>query len=124
MSGNHALLDSNIIIHISKGTLDMESMTGSDYTFSISVVTYMEVMGYAFNDEDEKTLIENLLKQFKVLYIDRDIADEVVSIRARRRIKLPDAIIFATAKIHKCVLFTRNIEDFKNIDTDVSVISP
>ncbi|TAH21660.1 MAG: PIN domain-containing protein [Cytophagales bacterium] len=37
---------------------------------------------------------------------------EVIAIRQRYSIKLPDAIILATAKISKCELISNNSKDF------------
>jgi len=47
----------------------------------------------------------------------------VISIRKIHRIKLPDAIIAATALVNGLELVTRNINDFKNID-GLNLINP
>lgn len=92
--------------------------------FFISIITYMEVLGYKFEDQDEEKLIIQLLGQFEIIHLNMEIAKEVISIKQRKKIKLPDAIIFATAKMHKCELMTHNIDDFKNIDETVKIIKP
>jgi predicted nucleic acid-binding protein len=40
------------------------------------------------------------------------IAEEAVQVRNSKRLKLPDAIILATARVHGCQLVTRNSKDF------------
>ena len=50
-----------------------------------------------------------------MIYIDEEIVREVVSIRTRCKIKLPDAIIAATAKVRELRLITRNADDFKAV---------
>ena len=55
-----------------------------------------------------------------MLYIDREIADKVVEIRKKGHIKLPDAIIAATAMSNELFLITRNIDDFKKIEVSIS----
>jgi len=56
---------------------------------------------------------------FSTIYIDQEIADKVVEIRKHHRIKLPDAIIAATAMAGNLVLISRNTDDFKNLDLKV-----
>ena len=42
----------------------------------------------------------------------KDVAELAVAIRAQRGIKLPDAIIEATAQVENRLLLTRNVKDF------------
>lgn len=65
-----------------------------------------------------------MLDQFEILHLDLDIAKEVISIRQKKKIKLPDAIIFATAKKNEGDLMTYNVDDFKNIDRKMKIIKP
>ncbi|GAA5252227.1 PIN domain-containing protein [Candidatus Rickettsia kedanie] len=44
--------------------------------------------------------------------LNEEIADIAVIIRKENRIKLPDAIIWATAKYSNSLLVTRNTKDF------------
>ncbi|HRI59488.1 MAG TPA: PIN domain-containing protein [Saprospiraceae bacterium] len=44
-----------------------------------------------------------------------DIANQTISIRKSVKIKLPDAVIAATALIHGLELISRNEADFKKI---------
>ena len=53
-----------------------------------------------------------------------EIAENVILIRQRKKIKLPDAIILATAKFLNCPLMTRNVEDFQGILTEVNIVNP
>jgi len=49
MNGNRALLDSNIIIYLSKREVPLSFLDQFDEHY-ISVITYMEVLGYQFRD--------------------------------------------------------------------------
>jgi predicted nucleic acid-binding protein len=55
-----------------------------------------------------------------MLYIDRKIADKVIEIRKKNRLKLPDAIIAATAMSKGLFLITRNTDDFRKIEVSIS----
>ncbi len=124
MNGNKALFDSNIIIYLSKDLIDIDKILRNYDEFYISIITYIEVLGFKFNNDIEKKIIEKLLNQFKIIHLDLNIAEITISIRQKKKIKLPDAIIFATAKKNNCDLITFNIDDFKNIDKETKVIKP
>ncbi len=111
-----ALLDSNIIIDIAKENLDVSNINGFQ-SYSISVITYMETLGYSFGSTDEKDKIESILSCFEMVYLDEAIVKSVIEIRSKNKIKLPDAIIAATANVQNSTLLTRNIKDFDGIAT-------
>ncbi len=123
MSGK-ILLDSNIIIYLSKGELDRDKIFDDKNIYFISVISYMETLGFQFETIREKEFIRDILSLFKIIYIDRKIAEKVVEIRQHKKIRLPDAVIAATALVKKCNLITRNINDFKNIDDKLNIINP
>ncbi len=123
MSGN-VLLDSNIIVYLSKGELDNETFFDENKTYCVSVISYMETLGFAFETAREKQFVQHLLSLFEVLYIDKPIADKVVEIRQKKKVKLPDAIIAATALEKQCTLVTRNVDDFKHLDSTLHIINP
>jgi predicted nucleic acid-binding protein len=124
MSGNKVVLDSNIIIYLSKGLLNIEDISQRYYSFYISIISYMEVLGYQFSDEGEKEIIKELLSNFEIIYINSEIAENVILIRQHKKVKLPDAIILATAKFLDCPLMTRNVDDFKDILEEVNIVNP
>jgi len=115
MNGNNAILDSNILIYLSKNELPLAFLDQFDALF-ISVISYMEVLGYAFRNSEEENFVKEIIDLFDVRFINQEIAEIVIKYRKRYRIKLPDAIIAATAEADGCCLVTRNIGDFKNID--------
>lgn len=52
------------------------------------------------------------------------IADIAIDIRSQIKIKLPDALIFATAEYMGIDLITSDIEDFYKIESNVKIIKP
>ena len=80
----------------------------------------MEVLGYQFRDPKEEEFIREMIEIFRILFIDQKIADMVIDIRRKRRIKLPDAIIAATAKALNLCLVTRNIDDFEKVEIQIA----
>lgn len=114
MNGKRALFDSNIIIYLSRRQLDPSFCDKFD-DLKISIITYMEILGYDFNDPIEEQFIKELLSVFQIIYVNREIADIVVQIRKSHKVKLPDAIIAATAINQQSILVTRNIKDFEKL---------
>lgn len=121
MNGNSALLDSNIIIYLSKRELPFTFLDKFDKLL-ISVISYMEVLGFKFRNKEEENFVKELIDLFEVQFIDRNVAEKAIEIRKQNRIKLPDAIIAATATMENLCLVTRNIEDFKNLD--IKILNP
>ena len=123
MSGVRGLIDTNILIYLSKGLLD-ESVLFTKYDeLLISRITHMEVLGFSFQNEEEE-LVKKLVDQFGVLEINSQVGDVVIEIRKKKKIKLPDAIIYATAKVNKCALITANTKDFNKIKKGVTLFNP
>lgn len=46
------ILDSNIIIYLSKNLLDIDRVFKSDEIYAVSVISYMEVLGYDFKTQE------------------------------------------------------------------------
>ena len=121
MSGEKVLFDSNVIIYLSKRELSRDYIDQFD-DIRISVITYMEILGFRFRSEQEENLVNELVGLFETVFISPAIADKVIEIRKNYTIKLPDAIIAATAICENLSLVTRNISDFRDIG--VSLIDP
>lgn len=125
MSGNKvAVFDSNIFIYLSKGQLDFSAIATRYNKIYVSVVTYMEVLGFNFPNPAEETLLINLFQQFEIVHTDTDLAKQVVAYRKLKKIKIPDAIILATADKLGAELVTVNESDFKGIDNSVALFKP
>ena len=57
----------------------------------------MELLGFHRITQNEEILIKQKLEHFSYLPLTKDIEDRVIDLRQSRKIKLPDAIIAATA---------------------------
>ncbi|OFX26035.1 MAG: hypothetical protein A2033_19540 [Bacteroidetes bacterium GWA2_31_9] len=123
MNGNKFLFDSNILIYLSKGLLDVKTFTNKDDVPYVSVITYMEVMGYTFKSIKEEHLINQFCEGAYIIQLSDKIIKNVIDLRKEYKIKLPDAIIAATAIENKLKLVTRNIGDFKNIPK-LNIVNP
>ena len=125
MNGNNVgLLDSNVIIDAAKGIVSIERIVDRYNFLYTSIINYVEVLGYNFADDNEKKSIIGILNNIPVINLDTEIADIAIQFRKRRKIKLPDALIAATAKKIDAEIITRNISDFQNLDTELIITEP
>ena len=109
MSGNkNVILDSNIVIYLSQKKLSIDEIFQENREYSISLVTYMEILSYNFPSTEEEDFVRKLLSLFKIIDITKKIAQEVIRLKKKRKIKLPDAIIVATALVENAVLYTND----------------
>ncbi len=124
MSGKRLVIDSDIIIFASKGQIDVNQLLEDFDKFYVSIITYMEVYGYQFESEDEKLLLDELFVNLEIVDVNKPITDQVVIYRIdnSKKIKLPDAIILATANYLKADLITNNTKDFENFDDNVKLL--
>lgn len=81
-------------------------------------------MGYRFETTDDKLFTEQICKAFKVIELDQLIVNRTIELRQKYQVKLPDAIIYATAFISGKPLMTNNIRDFLNLDGSVTLLNP
>ena len=125
MNGNSSVLDSSAVIFASKQKIDTNELLSRYDKFYVSIITYMEVYAYEFEDETEKNLIGELFANLEITEINKKIADQAIIYRKNKikKIKLPDAIILATTKYVNADLLTDDWDDFQNIDSSVNVLS-
>ncbi|MBW8051786.1 MAG: type II toxin-antitoxin system VapC family toxin [Cytophagales bacterium] len=124
MNGSEAVLDSNILIYFSKETLDFRKTCQTYKAIYISAISYMEVLGFKFKNKEERVLIKKFLNSMEILHTNWEITDKVVNYRQQSKIKIPDAIILATASMLNADLITNNPADFKGIDKNVGIVIP
>ena len=121
------LFDSNILIYHINGQLDsgMELLLSRCFESPayISTVTAMEVLSWPGHSDESIEMTTAFLEVFDEITIDAEIKNAAIKIRRNYRLKLPDAIIAATALHLGVPLITRNTRDFKDI-SELRLINP
>ena len=95
--------------------------TKNQKIFTVSQITRMELLGFPNITLDEEIVIKQFLDQTIILTLSDEIADKVIELRKKIRIKLPDAIIVATALVHKLKLITCDEQLIKNTPLLLSI---
>lgn len=112
-----ALFDTNILVDYLNAVPEARTELRRYRERAVSIITWMEVMVGAVPDLEAAT--RNFLNGFDVIAVDDRVAERAVGLRRNHRIKLPDAVIWATAQVHSMLLVTRNTKDFPDDDPGV-----
>jgi len=112
MSGNNILLDTNVLLYLISGKINKNDLLKGE--FYISFITELELLSYQFLSAEEENKIKKLLKEIPIIDIDISIKNKTIELRKKYKLKLPDAIIIATAIEFNAILLT-NDEDIKII---------
>ena len=91
----------------------------------VSFITKIELL--AWNPPVPKDIIirEKFLAGSEILFINDEIIEKAIRIRKETKIKLPDAIIAATAVTNELILLSDNVNDFKKVkSTQLKFINP
>lgn len=105
-----ALFDTNILIDYLNG-VDAAKIELARYERpAISVISWIEVLAGTKPELEAET--RKFLAIFERVELGDAIADRAVTLRRSAKLRVPDAIILATAQVENLVLVTRNSKDF------------
>jgi predicted nucleic acid-binding protein len=121
VSGIKFLLDTNVIIGLLKNTpaaLELVQENGLRPRFAaISQITKIELLGYQGITPDEEKAIQAFLGSVTVFGIDSAIEAKTIELRKSRKVKLPDALVAATALANGLQLLTLDKTLLKAFDS-------
>ena len=80
-----------------------------------SFINKIELLSFSQITEKDENLIKEMLNEFNYIGFDENIEEKTIQIRKKFNIKIPDAIIAASALTYNCTLVTRNELDFNNV---------
>ena len=111
MNGIDYLADTNAIVYILSGNECMKPFTNS--RLAVSDISFMELLSFPSISAQEEDTIRRLLKRCDILHIDETIMELTIQLRRAYKIKLPDAIIAATAVSRGLPLLTADTGFFR-----------
>lgn len=104
------LLDTNILIDVLRGEVLALTWLERQERPRISVISWIEVLVGCRDGETDR--VEAWLDSFPRLPLNDAVAREAVGLRQRHGLKVPEAILLATARCAELTLATRNSRDF------------
>ena len=115
-----ALFDTSVLIDCHIGVPAAAEEIERYDELAVSRVVWIEFLVGA-RTPNMKQERELLLKEFELIELEPAISAEAVIIRQSTRLKLPDAIILATARVHGLLFVTRNYRDFPRREPHVRI---
>ena len=107
MNTDRFLVDTNIFILLLNERLAEPLPDGE---IVCSVITEMELLSFPAITPPEEALVRKMLADMTVYDIGQAVKEEAIRLRRASKLKLPDAIIAATATCHHAVLVTNDAE--------------
>ena len=104
------LFDTNILIDHLNGACQASELLKAHPDRAICSVTWIEVMAGGAPDVD--VAMRAFLSDFRIVALDDAVAEEAARLRRTRRVKLADAVVWASARVTGRVLLTRDAKDF------------
>ena len=101
-----ALFDTNILIDHLNGVDDAKTELARYEWPAISVISWIEVLAGTKSDVEADT--RKFLAIFERIELSEAIADRAVALRRSAKMRVPDAIILATARVENLVWCPRN----------------
>ena len=115
------VLDTNIFIYLSKGTLTRSLIANTDIAHAS--ITKIEALGFSSMPAQELLLLGALFNESYSLGLTDAVVDRAIILRQSKRMSLGDSIIAATALENHLVLWTANAEAFAHID-ELGMVNP
>ncbi len=118
--GTTYLLDTNTVIYFLDGLLPDKALDfleeNLDETGSfISIISKIELLGWQAPSANAIKKVTNFVNDSEVIALTDEIANKAIEIRRSHKMKLPDAVIAATALANDFTLISRNDDDFKKV---------
>ncbi len=115
MSGSSLLIDTNIALYLLGGDSTLSEVL-DDKVVYLSFISELELMSYPGLIKTEEEILNQFISDCIVIDINKEIKIGTIELRRTYRLKLPDAIIAATAGYLRQPIVTAD-SDFKKIDT-------
>ncbi len=112
-----ALIDTNILVDYLNGLPQAQAELSRYSDPAISAISWIEVMVGASPSTEAAT--RAFLERFALVSLDEAVSERAVLLRRTHRLKLPDAIAWASAQISGRTFVTRDAKDFSKADPGI-----
>ena len=117
--GQRYLIDTSAVIKYLNDDFPPEGTLYIDKTLIdeqvISFISEIELQSWNPTNLKDMIVYLDFVKEAVIISIDPEIIKQTIEIRKKQKLKIPDAIIAATAIVHNCILIADNDKDFKRV---------
>lgn len=113
MSGTDYLVDTNVLIHLGNGDEAITEFLQNKNVF-LSFISEMELLSKPGLNTENLRILQSMINGCILVEFNHEIKSEAIKLRRHNKLKLPDAIVAATAKYLHLPLLTAD-KDFKKI---------
>ncbi|MCJ7622267.1 MAG: type II toxin-antitoxin system VapC family toxin [Anaerolineaceae bacterium] len=114
------LVDTNILIYYFADAIPPKEIDTLERilktSFNLSIITKIEFLGWGRHTDEGYEKAKEFTSFAHTILLTNKVADLAINIRRKNKIKLPDAVIAATALSKDLILVTRNAKDFKDVE--------
>ncbi len=113
MPGERFLLDTNAVVALLRGNARLLELVGGAEWLAISIITRLEFLAFERLGRADARLFGRFLEQVVVVPLtndDADLIEAALRLRKKYRLKLPDAIVAASALVNDAALVTADRE--------------
>lgn len=123
MNGSSIVADTSLLVNFFNG-MELALEILEDRTIWYATITEIELLCYPKLSKDEAALIKSFLEQCVQQDLTKSVRYEAITIRKKYRLKIPDAIIAATAITCSLPLITMDsdFEQVENLDVLIAEI--
>ena len=122
MNGADFLADTNAVLYLLAGNTCMAPYLGK--RLAVSVISVMELLSFSSISFEEEKIIRAFLDHCEVVQIRDSIVEKTIQIRRHYNVKLPDAIIAASAISNNLSLLTAYTGIFKIQELKANKLQP
>jgi tRNA(fMet)-specific endonuclease VapC len=120
MPGERLLLDTNILVAALAGEIGLVERVARAEWVGTSIVCVLEFLAFPRLDTDDRALFLSLVGRLQVVDLtwnNAPLLEAVEAVRSQRQIKLPDAIVAASAWVNGATLVSRDSALIKACET-------
>ncbi len=122
--GARYLADTNAVIDYLENKLPEKATAFMDnLDMQLSVISRIELLSWSRISPQQLNQLSGFIYASQIYNLSEEIIQNTINIRKLNKIKLPDAVIAATAVAHHLTLITRNTTDFNKIEK-LELINP
>jgi tRNA(fMet)-specific endonuclease VapC len=109
MNGKRFFLDTNAVVQLLSGNTELRTTLEGAVYIATSVICELEFLSFPGLSEKDKQLFQSFLAKISVIDVctgDVQLKERIQDYRRAKKLKLPDAVIAASASVHACQLVT------------------